>query len=696
MADMAVAREALKRHFGYEEFRPGQEGVIEALLDGRDALAVMPTGAGKSLCYQIPATVLKGVTLVVSPLVSLMGDQVRALVDVGVSAAYLNSTLAPNEQADVLKRALQGELRVVYIAPERLSDPRFLDFSREARIPLVAVDEAHCVSQWGQDFRPSYLGIGDFIEQLPQRPVVAALTATATERVRDDIVRLLGLRDPYRVVTGFDRANLYFGVERLDAKKKLARIAAYALEHATESGIVYCSTRKDVEHVQEALVAIGVKATRYHAGLSAAERSRNQRSFIVDDEPVMVATNAFGMGIDKSNVRYVIHHNMPASIEAYYQEAGRAGRDGEPAECLLFWNDSDISTCRYFVEKDSGNEELTPEEAEIVRATQRRLLEAMCGYCLTTECLREYILRYFGEEGAGEAVGAPAAEDSVLKQSWARTNRPLNGSARAELRAEPPAPGAPAPSVGRQASEARCCSNCDGGFDSADVTELARSVLRCVHELRGRFGKGMVADVLRGAKPEKLLEFGLDKTKSYGVTDASKEQVKEVIELLASQGYLEISEGRFPLVGLGPRFREAGDANFRLTVKRIPRQAAKPRVAAVRAAASTAGEAAADSKGAAFASSMGTTYQHFQGSLFMHLREVRKRIADEAGVPPYIVFSDASLYDMCAKIPETDEEFLEVSGVGQAKLARYGEAFLAAIAEYREGCTPITEKRLLS
>ena len=692
---MAVAREALKRHFGYEEFRPGQEGVIEALLDGRDALAVMPTGAGKSLCYQIPATVLKGVTLVVSPLVSLMGDQVRALVDVGVSAAYLNSTLAPNEQADVLKRALQGELRVVYIAPERLSDPRFLDFSREARIPLVAVDEAHCVSQWGQDFRPSYLGIGDFIEQLPQRPVVAALTATATERVRDDIARLLGLRDPHRVVTGFDRANLYFGVERLDAKKKLARIAAYALEHATESGIVYCSTRKDVESVQEALVAAGVKATRYHAGLSAAERERNQRSFIVDDEPVMVATNAFGMGIDKSNVRYVIHHNMPASIEAYYQEAGRAGRDGEPAECLLFWNDSDISTCRYFVEKDSGNEELTPEEAEIVRATQRRLLEAMCGYCLTTECLREYILRYFGGEGAGEAAGAPAVEDSVLKQSWARANRPLDGSARAELRAEPPAPGAPAPSVGRQASEARCCSNCDGGFDSADVTELARSVLRCVHELRGRFGKGMVADVLRGAKPEKLLEFGLDKTKSYGVTDASKEQVKEVIELLASQGYLEISEGRFPLVGLGPRFREAGDANFRLTVKRIPRQAAKPRVAADRVAALTAGEAAADSKGAAFAESIGTTYQHFQGSLFMHLREVRKRIADEAGVPPYIVFSDASLYDMCAKIPETDEEFLEVSGVGQAKLARYGEAFLAAIAEYREGCTPITEKRLL-
>ena len=682
MADMAAAHEALRRHFGYEEFRPGQEGVIGALLDGRDALAVMPTGAGKSLCYQIPSTVLEGVTLVVSPLVSLMGDQVRALVDVGVSAAYLNSTLAPDEQADVLRRALQGELKVIYIAPERFGDLRFLDFSRKARIPLVAVDEAHCVSQWGQDFRPSYLGIGDFIAQLPRRPVVVALTATATERVREDIARLLGLRDPYRVVTGFDRANLYFSVERLEAKKKIARIAAYALEHAAESGIVYCSTRKDAESVQEALVAAGVKATRYHAGLSAAERERNQRSFIVDDEPVMVATNAFGMGIDKSNVRYVIHHNMPASIEAYYQEAGRAGRDGEPAECLLFWNDSDISTCRYFVEKDSGNEELTPEEAEIVRATQRRLLETMCGYCLTTECLREYILRYFGEEGS---AGAPEAEGSVLKQSWARTKRPLGVSARAELRAEPSASGAGDRSAlgdDAQVAAIRCCSNCDGGFESVDVTELARSVIRCVHELRGRFGKGMVADVLRGAKPEKLLEFGLDKTKSYGVTDASKEQVKEVIELLASQGYLEISEGRFPLVGLGPRFREAGDAYFRLTVKRIPRQAAKPRVAAVRAAASTAGEAAADSKGAAFASSMGTTYQHFQGSLFMHLREVRKRIADEAGVPPYIVFSDAALYDMCAKLPKTDEEFLTVSGVGEKKLARYGRAFMDEIAAY--------------
>lgn len=619
MADMVAARAALKRYFGYEAFRPGQEGVIEALLSGRDVLAVMPTGAGKSLCYQIPAAVLDGVTLVVSPLVSLMGDQVRALADAGIRAAYLNSTLMPAEQVDVLRRALRGELKIVYIAPERLSDPRFLEFAQQARIPLVSVDEAHCVSQWGQDFRPSYLEIGDFVAQLPSRPTIAALTATATERVRVDIVRLLGLREPHRAVTGFDRPNLFFGVERLEAKRKVARIVSYALEHAAESGIVYCSTRKDVERIQEALLAAGVRATRYHAGLSSAERARNQRAFIVDDESVMVATNAFGMGIDKSNVRYVLHHNMPSSIEAYYQEAGRAGRDGEPAECLLFWNDSDIATCRFFVERESANDELSSDEADAVRSTHRRLLEAMCGYCLTTECLRKHILRYFGED--------------------AQPN--TRGDAK------------------------RCCSNCEGGFESIDVTELARSVLRCVHELRGRFGKGMVADVLRGARPEKLLEFGLDKTKNYGVTNASKEQVKEVIELLASQGLLEITEGRFPLVGLGPRFREAGDGDFSLSIKGSARKPAKTG----RRKASACGASAAAIGGC-------------DEILFERLRALRKRIADDAGQPPYIVFSDASLRDMCAKLPRTDEEFLEVSGVGQTKLARYGEEFLLEIARH--------------
>lgn len=630
MASMEQAREALRTYFGYESFRPGQEGVIEALLSGRDALAVMPTGAGKSLCYQIPAIVLGGVTVVISPLVSLMGDQVRALLDAGIRADYLNSTLSPSDQGRVMRCALMGACQLLYVAPERLSDPRFIDFARRATIPLVAVDEAHCVSQWGQDFRPSYLRIGEFIAELPTRPTVAALTATATERVRDDIQRLLGLVDPYRVVTGFDRPNLYFGVEQLDAKRKLARVTSYALDHPHDSGIVYCSTRKDVEHVQEELEHAGVRATRYHAGLPAEERAHNQRAFISDDAPVMVATNAFGMGIDKSNVRYVIHHNMPASIEAYYQEAGRAGRDGEPSECLLLWNDSDIGTCRYFVEKDSGNEELTPEEAEAVRATQRRLLEAMCGYCLTTGCLRSYILRYFGEDGAEGAASLTDAQPAT-----------------------------------------RCCSNCDGGIEAVDVTELARSVLRCVHEMRGKFGKGMVADVLRGANTQKVREFGLDRLSNYGAADASAAKIKEVVELLAAEDMLQISEGKFPLVGLGPRFREAGAPDFHLAIKRVVRKrsVAKPEP----------GGAAYGSSGSAGASRIEGVDE---GRLFMRLREVRKRLADEAGVPPYIVFSDATLHDMGRKVPLSDEEFLEVSGVGQTKLARYGRAFMDEIEAY--------------
>lgn len=627
MTDAVKAQQALQNHFGYENFRPGQAGVVEAILGRRDTLAVMPTGAGKSICYQVPGVVMEGLTLVVSPLVSLMGDQVRALLDAGVRGAFLNSTLTPGQQSTVLRRALEGTYQIMYVAPERLADPRFLEFAQTARIPLVAVDEAHCVSQWGQDFRPSYLTIGDFIAQLPQRPVVAAFTATATERVRRDIVRMLNLHQPYEVVTGFDRPNLHFGVERMEPKRKLAWIAGYALDHPTEGGIVYCSTRKDTDKVHAALVAAGVRATRYHAGMPAVARTESQRAFIADDAPVMVATNAFGMGIDKSNVRYVIHHNMPGSIEAYYQEAGRAGRDGEPSECMLLWSDGDVSTCRFFIEQESGNEELTPEESEAVRASRRRLLEAMVGYCHTTGCLRRYILDYFGEQD-GDASGAAPETDG-----------------------------------------AGCgnCSNCEGSFDAVDVTDTARAVMRCVQELRGRFGKGLVVDVLRGSKSAKVLDMHLDESASYNTVDVSMAQVKEVIELLVAGGYLTITEGTYPTVGLGPRARDAAEEGFRLTMKRVVRKPNRSRGAGSLGA------------GHVFGESGSTASTEADPELFERLRLLRKRLADEAGVPPYIVFSDATLRDMCIKHPATDDEFLEVSGVGATKRARYGEAFLAEL-----------------
>ena len=635
LATMEQARAVLSRHFGFDAFRPGQEDVVGAALQGRDVLAVMPTGAGKSLCYQVPGVAVPGLTLVISPLVSLMGDQVRSLLEAGVRGAYLNATLSSSQQATVMKRALDGAYDLMYVAPERLSDSRFVAFAQEASIPLIAVDEAHCVSQWGQDFRPSYLAIGQFVASLPRRPVMMALTATATQNVRRDIVRLLDLREPFQLVTGFDRPNLSYAVERLVPKRKVARIAAYALARPDDSGIVYCSTRKDVEKVRETLLAAGVRATRYHAGLSVAERTANQQAFIDDDAPVMVATNAFGMGIDKSNVRYVIHHNMPASIEAYYQEAGRAGRDGEPAECLLFWSDGDISTGRFFIEQESANEELTPEEAERVRAVRRRMLEAMVGYAYTTDCLRAYILRYFGE--------------------------------------------AAAPSCGN-------CANCLEDVQAMDVTREARAVMRCVHSLRGRYGKGVVVDVLRGVESDRIRELGLAGSRCFGELGAAAEAsagtsgdavspvlLREVIELLATKDYLVITEGTYPTVGLGPRCREAATDDFSLAMKQPPRAASRERGSRDLGGGATHVFGAGTRDGA---SSAGDEV------LFQKLRALRKELADQQGKPPYVVFSDATLRDMCGRRPATDEELLEVSGVGLTKLARYGEAFLEAIREF--------------
>ncbi len=416
-----TALDTLGAYFGYTSFRPGQDRMVDAILAGRDALGVMPTGAGKSICYQVPALMLPGITFVVSPLLSLMEDQTRALLAAGARPSYLNSSLTPAQQNTVLKRAREGRYQLMYVAPERLLEPRFLGFAQEAAadggigVPLVAIDEAHCVSQWGQDFRPAYLQIREFIDSLPQRPIVAAFTATATERVRADIQQMLGLQNPATVVTGFDRKNLYFGCEEMGDKAKAAWVRDYVIAHSSESGIVYCSTRKTVDalagELAEALGPSGIRVGRYHAGMGNDARRQSQRAFIDDDIQVMVATNAFGMGIDKPNVRYVIHNNVPESIEAYYQEAGRAGRDGDPASCHLLWNGNDFRMRRFLIDRgDAADEALDDEQRAWALQNRYRLLSQMEGYCNTTGCLREYMLRYFGDEAAAEhaaAAGAP-------------------------------------------------------------------------------------------------------------------------------------------------------------------------------------------------------------------------------------------------------------------------------------------------
>ena len=561
MEELAKAREALKRHFGYETFRPGQEGVVAAVLGGRDALAVMPTGAGKSVCYQVPGIVMDGLSLVVSPLVSLMGDQVRALLDAGVRGAYLNSTLTPGQQATVLRRALAGAYQIMYVAPERLADPRFLEFAQDARIPLVAVDEAHCVSQWDRtsvrrtwpsaSSSSSCRNAPSWPRSPPRPPSACAETSCAfwacailTRRSR-----------------AFDRPNLYFGVERLSRSASWRASPLYALDRASESGIVYCSTRKDVEKVHEALCAAGVRAVRYHAGLPVAERTESQRAFIADDAPVMVATNAFGMGIDKSNVRYVVHHNMPGSIEAYYQEAGRAGRDGEPSECLLSGATATCPPAGFLHRAGVGQRGALARGGRCVRASRRRLLEAMCGYCLTTGCLRQYILDYFGEKklagcsqrrrwrlwcrrawgkpDVGQAGGLPGnnfapervrcaegfeTHGSVPKTSAAAVSSvgcQADGAVGEARDSAPEALAVSPSSAGRRTGDI-CCSNCAGDFEAVDVTDVARATMRCVKELRGRFGKGMVVDVLRGSKSAKLLDMRLDEAASYGAVDVPR------------------------------------------------------------------------------------------------------------------------------------------------------------------------------
>lgn len=604
-------RALLYRIFGYNAFRPGQERLIDGILNGRDVFGIMPTGGGKSICYQIPALLLPGVTLVISPLISLMRDQVLALKAAGVPAAYINSTLTGPQMQTVYRNLLAGRYKIVYVAPERLEYGGFGSIAEKLNISLLAVDEAHCISQWGQDFRPSYLRILNFVDALPQRPVIAAFTATATKQVREDIVRILKLRDPIREVTGFDRPNLYFEVMHPELKEReLRRILS---SRRGKSGIIYCATRKKVEMICENLIGQGYAATRYHAGLEESERSANQEDFLYDRKPIMVATNAFGMGIDKSNVSFVIHYNMPKSIEAYYQEAGRAGRDGAEADCILLYSGSDVTTARFLINNGSDNEELDPAQLELIRKQDIARLEAMVGYCKTKTCLRGYILEYFGQKHP-EICGN--------------------------------------------------CGSCKGSFQDADITREAQMILSCVKRIQDKLGYNvgvnMIGNVLRGSQNKRLLELGLNELSTYGLLKKrTRSEIHAMVDHLEAEGYLQ-SEQEFQTLQIT---QAAGNVLFRgktvnMKVEIEPEEvvAALPLVAKL---------------------------TEDDAELFDVLKELRSKLAKEAGIPAYVVFSNATLTDMAKKKPKTLSEFRKVSGVGELKAAWYGKSFLDCIKTYQ-------------
>ena len=603
-------QEILQHYFGYSEFRPGQQALIHGILSGRDVFGIMPTGGGKSLCYQVPALAMPGITLVISPLISLMRDQVMALKAAGVPAAFINSSLTWPQVQQVYRNLRQGMYKIVYVAPERL-EYSFGDVAASLPIDLIAVDEAHCISQWGQDFRPSYLKIVDFINGLPRRPVVGAFTATATSQVRDDVERILGLNEPVRTVTGFDRPNLYFEVQQPQMKdpallKLLRRMKG-------KSGIVYCATRKNVERVCELLEDKGFKATRYHAGLEEQERAENQEDFLYDRKTVMVATNAFGMGIDKSNVSFVIHYNMPKSLEAYYQEAGRAGRDGADAECYLLYSRGDVQTARFLINNSSDNEEMTPEQIEMVRKQDMARLDAMVGYCSTRHCLRGYILEYFGQAHP-EACGN--------------------------------------------------CGSCKEDCELKDITTEAQMILSCIKRIRDKLGYDvgitMVSRVLQGSKEKRVLELGLEKLSTYGLMKSTgRTDIRYIAHFLEMEGYLH-TDPEYQTVTLTA---EAGQVLYHgkkieMLVRKEPEEEKKVN------------------------DTVATRLGPLDAELFDALRELRASLARKAGVPAYVVFSNATLMDMAAKRPRNKGEFRRISGVGELKASWYADDFLAVIKKH--------------
>jgi len=602
----------LKQYFGYDSFREGQETLIDSILAGRDTMGIQGTGHGKSVNFQIPAMLMSGITLVISPLISLMKDQVSALNQAGIHAAFLNSSLTENQYYKALSFAKGGRYPIIYVAPERLMTASFLDFALNTEIAMVAVDEAHCVSQWGQDFRPSYLKIVDFIKQLPKRPVVSAFTATATKEVREDIIDILMLQEPTVVMTGYDRPNLYLGVQV--PKDKYGAVKNFVETHPDQCGIVYCLTRKLVEEICDRLGDDGFSVTRYHAGLNDQERKQNQEDFIYDRKQIMVATNAFGMGIDKADVRYVIHYNMPKNVESYYQEVGRCSRDGEPGECILLYSGRDVITNQFFINNNQDNQELDDIQREIVMERDRERLRKMTFYCFTNECLRDYILRYFGEYHSNYCGN---------------------------------------------------CSSCLTQFETVDITDAAKILIGCVKSSRQRYGVNVIIDTVHGANTAKIRQYRMNDNPFYGkLSKTSVHKLRQMINYLLLNDYLSITDDEYSIVKLPEATDAVAEQEEPIVMKMAKEQEREPKAAAKKKKKRNAA---------------GIILSEAEEEVFEKLRSLRREIASEEGVPPYIVFSDKTLTLMSRMNPKTKQDMLAISGIGEHKFEKYGERFLAAL-----------------
>ena len=595
----------LETYFGYTSFRPAQEAPIASLLRNEDVIGIMPTGAGKSICFQIPALCKAGLTIVFSPLISLMKDQVDGLLVQNIPAALINSTLTQAEFNKTMYEVRSGKIKLLYIAPERLGSNFFCNVLRALPIAQVIVDEAHCISEWGHDFRPSYRLIGEWLNSLPKRPIVGAFTATATKYVENDIKKLLGLDKANVYVTGFDRSNLSFSVIR--TPKRMDYVVHYVRQHANENGIIYCATRKDVDRVYENLTRAGIKVGHYHGGLSDEVRREMQNAYADDKLQVMVATNAFGMGIDKSNVRYVLHYQMPRNMESYYQEAGRAGRDGAPAECILLYSGQDVQVHKYLIEQSIE----TPERQEV----ELRKLQSMIDYCFCSNCLRKYMLNYFGESTV-----------------WTTCDN---------------------------------CSSCKGSGDKVNVTKEAKAIFRAIMGTDERYGASMITSIVRGDRTDRIMRAGHDALPVFGLlSNVDEKSIKGLIQQFVASGYLRSSSGKYPVLSLTAGAEEvlAGHKE----VEEIRQHVSVPSRTSRSTSTTSRGKA---SSGA--------------GGLFEHLRQHRKRLAEEAGLRPYLIFPDTVLIDLANLRPTTLGEFGNVKGVGEAKLKKYGLSFLQAIAEYK-------------